>query len=110
MGSLKGRRALVTGGASGIGRAIAAAFAAEGAQVAVVDRAPAAKIETVVAEIGAAGGLAFAVQADVADEGQVSQMVETVLARCGGLDVLVNNAGIRSRSHCSKPRPRISTG
>jgi 3-oxoacyl-[acyl-carrier protein] reductase len=94
MGSLKGRRALVTGGASGIGRAIAAAFAAEGAQVAVVDRAPAAKIETVVAEIGAAGGLAFAVQADVADEGQVSQMVETVLARCGGLDVLVNNAGI----------------
>jgi 3-oxoacyl-[acyl-carrier protein] reductase len=94
MGSLEGKRALVTGGASGIGRAIALAFAADGAQVAVVDSAPVAKIEGVVAQIGAARGLAFAVQADVADEGQVSQMVETVLARCGGLDVLVNNAGI----------------
>jgi 3-oxoacyl-[acyl-carrier protein] reductase len=62
--------------------------------VAVVDHAPAGKIEAVVTEIGAAGGLAFAVQADVADEGQVLQMVETVLARCGGLDVLANNAGI----------------
>jgi 3-oxoacyl-[acyl-carrier protein] reductase len=62
--------------------------------VAVVDHAPAAKIEAVVTEIGAAGGLAFAVQADVADEGQVLQMVETVLARCGGVDVLANNAGI----------------
>ena len=94
MRSLEGKRALVTGGASGIGRAIALAFAADGAQVAVVDRAPAEKIEAVVAEIRAGGGCAFAVQADVADEGQVLQMVETVLARCGGLDVLVNNAGI----------------
>jgi 3-oxoacyl-[acyl-carrier protein] reductase len=94
MGSLEGKRALVTGGASGIGRAIALAFAADGAHVAVADRAPAEKIEAVVAEIGAGGGCAFAVQADVADEGQVLRMVETVLARCGGLDVLVNNAGI----------------
>ena len=94
MGSLEGKRALVTGGASGIGRAIAVAFAAEGARVAVVDRAPAAKIETVVAEIAAAGGRAFAVRADVAKEAQVLAMVETVLARFGGLDILVNSAGI----------------
>jgi len=93
-GSLAGKRALVTGGASGIGRAIAVAFAAEGAQVALVDRAPPDQIEAVVTAIAKQGGRAFAVHADVADEAQVLKMVETVLARCGGLDVLVNNAGI----------------
>jgi NAD(P)-dependent dehydrogenase (short-subunit alcohol dehydrogenase family) len=92
MRTLEGKRALVTGGASGIGRAIALAFAAEGAQVAVVDRAPPDKIEAVVAEIAAQGGRACAVQADVADEAQVLAMVETVVARFGGLDILVNNA------------------
>jgi 3-oxoacyl-[acyl-carrier protein] reductase len=94
MRTLEGKRALVTGGASGIGRAIALAFAAEGAQVAVADRASSDKIEAVVTEIAGQGGRACAVQADVADEGQVLAMVETVIARFGGLDVLVNNAGI----------------
>lgn len=94
MRTLEGKRALVTGGASGIGRAVAVAFAAEGAQVAVADRAPPEKIEAVVAEIAGQRGQAFAVQADVTDEGQVLAMVETVLARLGDLDVLVNNAGI----------------
>lgn len=90
--TLAGQRALVTGGASGIGRAIALALAAEGARVAVADRAPLATIEAVVAEIGGQG--AFALQADVADEAQVLAMIDAVLARLGGLDVLVNNAGI----------------
>lgn len=90
--TLAGQRALVTGGASGIGRAIAQALAAEGARVAVADRAPLATIEAVVAEIGGQG--AFALQADVADEAQVLAMIDAVLARLGGLDVLVNNAGI----------------
>jgi 3-oxoacyl-[acyl-carrier protein] reductase len=94
MRTLEGKRALVTGGASGIGRAIAAAYAAEGAQVAVADRAPRQKIDAVVAEIAGQRGRAFAVQVDVADEGQVIAMIETVLARLGGLDILVNNAGI----------------
>jgi 3-oxoacyl-[acyl-carrier protein] reductase len=94
MGTLEGKRALVTGGASGIGRAIARAFAGEGARVAVADRAPRREIDAVVAQIGAEGGQAFAVRADVADEAQVRAMVEAVLGREGGLDLLVNNAGI----------------
>jgi 3-oxoacyl-[acyl-carrier protein] reductase len=91
---LDGKRALVTGGASGIGRAIALAFAAEGAQVAVADRASLDRIEAVVAEIAGQRGRGFAVQADVADEDQVMAMMETVVDRLGGLDILVNNAGI----------------
>jgi 3-oxoacyl-[acyl-carrier protein] reductase len=91
---LDGRRALVTGAASGIGRAIALAFAAEGARVAVVDRTPQKKIEAVVAEVGTAGGQAFALRADVAEEAQVLSLFEAVSGRFGGLDILVNNAGI----------------
>jgi 3-oxoacyl-[acyl-carrier protein] reductase len=93
-GALAGKRALVTGGASGIGRAIALAFAAEGADVAVNDVAPEAQIEAVVAEIEARGGRALAIRADVADEAAVLTMFERALARLGALDVLVNNAGI----------------
>jgi 3-oxoacyl-[acyl-carrier protein] reductase len=93
-GALEGRRALVTGGANGIGRAIARAFAAEGALVAVNDVAPMAEIEGVVAQIQARGGRAFALRADVADEAAVLSMFERALARLGGLDVLVNNAGV----------------
>jgi len=93
-GALAGRRALVTGGASGIGRAIALAFAAEGARVAIADRSPAERAQEVVAAIAGRGGEAFAVQADVADEAQVLALLGSVTARLGGLDVLVNNAGI----------------
>jgi 3-oxoacyl-[acyl-carrier protein] reductase len=82
--ALAGRRALVTGGASGIGQAIASAFAAAGADVAVVDRVAPAQL----------ADRTFAVQADVADETQVLAMYERVLGRLGGLDILVNNAGI----------------
>jgi 3-oxoacyl-[acyl-carrier protein] reductase len=93
-GALEGKRALVTGGASGIGRAIALAFAAEGAEVAVNDLAPIAQIEAVVAEIHVRGGRAFALHADLANEAAVLAMFEHALARLGELDVLVNNAGI----------------
>jgi 3-oxoacyl-[acyl-carrier protein] reductase len=93
-GILDGRRALVTGAASGIGRAIALAFATEGARVMIADCAPKEQIEAVVAEIGAAGGEASGVHADVAEEAQVLSLFQAVSGRFGGLDVLVNNAGI----------------
>jgi 3-oxoacyl-[acyl-carrier protein] reductase len=87
---LDGRVALVTGGGSGIGRAIAVRFAEEGARVVVNDvRKDAA--ERTAAE---AGGGALAVVADVADSSQVRAMFAEVERALGGLDVLVNNAGI----------------
>ena len=86
----QGRVVLVTGGGSGIGRAIAARFAAEGARVVVNDiRAEAAE-----ATVKAIGGEARAAVADVADSGRVRAMFEEVARVFGGLDVLVNNAGI----------------
>jgi 3-oxoacyl-[acyl-carrier protein] reductase len=92
--SLEGKRALVTGAASGIGRAVATALAAEGARVALVDRAPMERIEAVAGEIAASGGEAFAAQADVANEASVLSLFAAAMPHLGGLDILVNNAGI----------------
>ncbi len=86
--------AVVTGAAAGIGRAIAVALAREGFRVCAVDRAPDAHIAAVVDEIAAAGGEAFAVRADVADESEVTSLFGEVRSRLPSLDVLVNNAGI----------------
>jgi len=93
-GVLAGQRALVTGGAGGIGRAIAIALAAEGAAVAIVDLADPAKSAATVAAIEQAGGRAFARRADIADEPQVRALFAEALPRLGGLDILVNCAGI----------------
>jgi 3-oxoacyl-[acyl-carrier protein] reductase len=92
--ALAGRRALVTGGASGIGRAIVLALAAEGCRVAIADRAAEDRTLEVARAATAAGGEGFAVRADVADEAQVLALFDAVLPRLGGLDILVNNAGM----------------
>ena len=91
---LAGHVVLVTGASRGIGRSIAIALAADGAEVVVNYANSPDAADAVVAEIKAAGGQAWSHQANVADEEQVETMVKTVLETCGRLDVLVNNAGI----------------
>ncbi|MBI2962812.1 MAG: 3-oxoacyl-ACP reductase FabG [Deltaproteobacteria bacterium] len=90
---LEGKVALVTGGGSGIGRAVCLAFAREGASVAVND-VNAGSIQETVAQMGEAGGRALGVPADVADSGAVRKMFAAILARYETIDILVNNAGI----------------
>ena len=90
---LAGKRVLVTGAASGIGRATALAMAAEGARIAVHGR-DAAKAEPVVEEIRAQGGEAFGVGAELTDYPAAETMCADALRRLGGIDIAVNNAGV----------------
>ena len=94
---LENKKAIVTGGAGGIGRATSLAFAAEGASVAVVDlNAEAA--EAVAEEIRAAGGNAIAIAADVSSEDDIIRVVATANEAFDGIDVVFNNAGIIRRT------------
>ena len=90
---LEGKSALVTGGASGIGRATALAFAREGARVAVADILEEAAQNTV-SEIKAMGGQALAIACDVTDDDAVKAMIARAVDAFGGLDCAFNNAGI----------------
>ena len=103
MGLVDGRVVIVTGAGGGIGRAHALAFAAEGARVVVndigvgLDGSPAgggSAAQSVVDEITAAGGEAIANGANIADWDQAAGLIQTAVDTFGGLDVLVNNAGI----------------
>ncbi len=96
-GILAGKTALVTGGASGIGRATALAMAREGARVAVSDLTEESAAATV-ALINQAGGQAIAIGGDVAKEADVEAMVARTIAAFGRLDCAFNNAGISPRN------------
>jgi len=91
---MTGQTAIVTGASRGIGRCVALALAEAGAEVVVNYARSAEAAEAVVAEILEAGGQAYALKADVAEEPAVKAMVDTVLERSGRIDVLINNAGI----------------
>jgi 3-oxoacyl-[acyl-carrier protein] reductase len=91
--SIKGRTAIITGAASGMGRATALLFAREGAKVAVTDLDQAA-CDAVVAEIVTEGGIAKAFALDVAEHDAIKQVVGEIAGHFGGVDILVNNAGV----------------
>jgi len=93
MEDLKGKTALVTGASTGIGAAVAIAFAARGMRVAVHYNSSADAANHVVETIHKAGGDAFALQGDVLDTAAIRECVKQTAARFGRIDVLVNNAG-----------------
>jgi 3-oxoacyl-[acyl-carrier protein] reductase len=91
--SIEGLTAIVTGAASGMGRATAQLFADEGARVAAIDLNEQG-LDAVVAEIHGAGGTARGWQLDLANRAEIDRVIGEVAAHFGGIDILVNNAGI----------------
>ena len=91
---LQDKVALITGGTSGIGEAIAIRFASEGAKIAVVASADIGKAEKVVDEISAAGGIAQPFVANVSKVSEIEALVEAVAIAFGEIHILVNSAGI----------------
>ena len=102
---LKGKTALVTGAASGVGREIALSLAAEGTNVAVNYRSSAEEAEALVTEITGTGGKAKTYKADVADFAAVKAMVEATVKDLGGLNILINNAGLALRQRFMETKP-----
>ncbi|MDD9970750.1 MAG: SDR family NAD(P)-dependent oxidoreductase [Myxococcales bacterium] len=91
MATLENKNAIITGAASGIGRASALAFAQAGAKLVLADINP---LDDVVAQIEEAGGQAVGISGDASDEGHVQELVETCCQRYGGLHVFFANAGM----------------
>ena len=103
---LEKKNALVTGGASGIGRATSIRFAEEGANLMVADRHLAAAEETAAA-VRKLGRKAIAHQVDTSDEAQVNAMVERMVAELGGVDIVVAAAGISHAHYGEEGKPDI---
>jgi NAD(P)-dependent dehydrogenase (short-subunit alcohol dehydrogenase family) len=103
MNKLQGKTAVVTGAGRGIGRAIAEAYAREGAKVAVTARTV-SELDDLVATIRASGGDATAFQADLADRASIPSLLKNVVTTYGPVEILVNNAGLGSSSN---PKPVI---
>jgi 3-oxoacyl-[acyl-carrier protein] reductase len=101
---LAGKTALVTGAATGIGKAIAVALAGQGARVVINHPHTPEPAEKAVADIEAAGGSCFALAADISDRAQFSGAVSQLLAECGRWDILVNNAAVA----ITKPFPEVT--
>jgi 3-hydroxybutyrate dehydrogenase len=91
---LKGKSVLITGGGSGIGKSIAEAFATAGSRITIADVNLSAA-EAAADQINSSGGVASAVEMDVANEDQVNAGVEQTLRKFGALDVLISNAGVQ---------------
>ncbi|GAB2864815.1 SDR family oxidoreductase [Actinocorallia aurea] len=92
MGVLTGKNAIVTGGSRGIGRAVVRRLAADGAAVVLGYARDEKAAEETLREVEEAGGVAFAVRADLAEDGAAARLAEFAEARLDGLDILVNNA------------------
>lgn len=101
MGRIEGKVAVVTGGGGGIGGATARTLAREGASVAVVD-IDHDRAEAVVEDIEATGGTAFAVQADLSEEGDVAAAMDTTVGRFETVDILHNNAALTESGFLSR--------
>lgn len=101
--SLKGKTALVVGGGSGLGRAIAAGLSKAGASVAVSGR-DIAKLDDAVKEITGSGGRAYSSEMDVLDSSSVDSAIEKIMERSGSIDILVYSAGI----HMKKPTLEVT--
>jgi NAD(P)-dependent dehydrogenase (short-subunit alcohol dehydrogenase family) len=102
---MRGKIALVTGAARGVGREIALSLAAEGVSVAINYRSSAKEAETLVGEITAKGGKAKAYIADVSDFPAVKTMVDAVVKDFGNVNILINNAGVAIRQRFVETKP-----
>ena len=102
----RGRTVVITGGAGGIGRALARSFGGAGAKIAIVDL-PSSPLDTACEELGTSGIESLAVPCDITDTEQVQAAMKTVREALGSIDVLINNAGIVHRSAFADTRPEV---
>lgn len=102
----RGRTVVITGGAGGIGRALARSFGGAGAKIAIVDL-PSSPLDTSCEELGTSCIESLAVPCDITDTEQVQTAMKTVREALGSIDVLINNAGIVHRSAFADTRPEV---